>query len=322
MENSRDNYLDNAKFFLILLVVLGHSMEILSGHYIQVLYRLIYLFHIPAFVLIAGYFLKFQKKQKFSEMITQYLIFQTIYCGFNIYILKNDASFSYSTPYWILWFSLALIFWKLVTPLFIKLKYPVVIAVIIAVLIGYDDSVGYYFCLSRTIVFFPFFLLGYYAEKRHFDKLKSFFNPIFSLIIFSFSFLLLLKLPSFHIGLLYNSSSYKAMGFSSLYAGIFRLLFLAWGGILVLAFFVIIPNSKQVYSKLGQRTFQAYILHGFIIKLLAYYQLSSYITSYFYKALFFIGIILITIILLLKPWQYIFYPIKYLSKLIFAEKSI
>ncbi|MFV0414475.1 MAG: hypothetical protein ACK5L3_14650 [Oscillospiraceae bacterium] len=64
MEKTRSCYFDNAKFLLILLVVAGHGMELLGGRFIDAAYKLVYLFHMPAFVVILGYFSKTQSAAK------------------------------------------------------------------------------------------------------------------------------------------------------------------------------------------------------------------------------------------------------------------
>lgn len=321
MEKSRDYFFDNAKFFLILLVVLGHSIEVAGGELLSALYQLIYLFHMPAFVLIAGYFSKNQSKQKFGELITQYLVFQTIYSAFSLYVLKNEGVINYTTPYWILWFSFSLIAWKAVAPYFTRLKYPVVTAVFFAVLAGYDGSIGYYLSLSRIIVYFPFFLLGYCSDKETFEKLKARIHPVFSAVLFAGFFVLLLFVPKFPIGLLYNSSSYQAMDLLGWYAGGFRLLFFACSTLLTFNFFALIPHTKKCYSQLGQRTLQAYLLHGFILRYLASREISTYLAAPLQKTLFFAAMILLTILLLTKPVSVLFRPISFLSRLVFPVKD-
>ena len=82
----RKAYYDNAKFLLVFLVVLGHFIQsyIHDNKIIFTLYTTIYLFHMPAFILISGYFAKgFRRKGYLMKMakklIGPYLIFQGIY---------------------------------------------------------------------------------------------------------------------------------------------------------------------------------------------------------------------------------------------------
>ncbi|MEM5595768.1 acyltransferase family protein [Niallia circulans] len=53
----RDYYFDNAKFILIFFVVFGHFIQsfINDNQNIYTLYKVIYTFHMPAFILISGF---------------------------------------------------------------------------------------------------------------------------------------------------------------------------------------------------------------------------------------------------------------------------
>lgn len=50
----RDAFFDNAKLFLIVLVVFGHSMQPMTNdsEFMYSLYTFIYTFHMPAFILL------------------------------------------------------------------------------------------------------------------------------------------------------------------------------------------------------------------------------------------------------------------------------
>src|SRR6476469_186875 len=54
----RDPFFDNAKFLLIVLVVIGHNWYPLIGQSraVKAAYMVVYAFHMPAFVLLSGYF--------------------------------------------------------------------------------------------------------------------------------------------------------------------------------------------------------------------------------------------------------------------------
>lgn len=58
MNKIRDSYWDSLKFYLILLVVLGHTLEIVvtDGSFSRALYNSIYLFHMPLFIFVSGRF--------------------------------------------------------------------------------------------------------------------------------------------------------------------------------------------------------------------------------------------------------------------------
>ena len=56
MKENRIYWLDNLKWFLILLVVLGHAIQHTYADFGQnSLFRAIYSFHMPAFMAVSGY---------------------------------------------------------------------------------------------------------------------------------------------------------------------------------------------------------------------------------------------------------------------------
>lgn len=55
MSKERNTQIDSLKFFLIFLVLVGHCLDIgLSSHYNSALFRFIYSFHMPVFVILSG----------------------------------------------------------------------------------------------------------------------------------------------------------------------------------------------------------------------------------------------------------------------------
>ena len=299
MNGPRDYFFDNAKYLLMMLVVLGHGLEIVSGKYSNEIYRFIYLFHMPCFVAIAGYFAKFHKREKVWNLLLQYVIFQTLYCLFSIFILDQNTKVQYSRPYWILWFLLSLFCWKVILPYVSRLKYPLLFAIVAALIVGYDSSIGYTLGLSRTIVFFPFFLAGYYLKKEHFNKIKelSFVIPLAIILV---SVMALYFKSDFHRGLLYNSRSYSAMGLNPYFAWLYRLAFLFWGALLGLSFFYFVPKGKVFFSAFGARTLQVFLLHGFMMRYLGHIKISKILNTPSLKMLFYFGILVAANILALR----------------------
>lgn len=79
----RDNYWDQAKGVLILLVVFGHVLEqCLNGRINTTTYSWIYTFHMPLFVFVSGYFTRIKDfKHYWNGMLNlfgQFVVFQLI----------------------------------------------------------------------------------------------------------------------------------------------------------------------------------------------------------------------------------------------------
>ncbi len=175
MKAERDYFFDNIKAVLIFFVVLGHFLLPIHEEGILVLIkRLIYVFHMPLFVFVSGYFSKRIYKdgrfnfKKILYLIKAYIVFviaiQAVYAisGFRSFSEINFFSQS-GAP----WYLFAMIVWYLMIPFVRNLKPVPVIAVniVLALVAGYFKNVGDFLCLSRILVFGPFFFLGYYMEQ-------------------------------------------------------------------------------------------------------------------------------------------------------------
>ena len=125
MNKERDYFFDNLKAVLIFLVVLGHFLLPIHGESVLVVVkRLIYVFHMPLFVFVSGYFAKKIYKngqynfKKILYLIKAYIIFviaiQIVYalCGFRDFSEINFFSQS-GAP----WYLFAMIVWYLTIPI-------------------------------------------------------------------------------------------------------------------------------------------------------------------------------------------------------------
>src|SRR5699024_174002 len=177
----RNAYIDNARVLLIFLVVFGHMIQPFIGdsHGVNTLYLWIYTFHMPAFIFLAGFFAKGSGDTKYvlklvKKLLIPYVIFQLIYSGYYFSIGKADWQTGIFDPHWSLWFLFSLFSWHVLLYWFKQLPawLGITIAVQIGLIVGYFGEVGHLFSLSRTFVFFPFFLVGYWVTKDHLLFLK------------------------------------------------------------------------------------------------------------------------------------------------------
>jgi fucose 4-O-acetylase-like acetyltransferase len=162
---TRNSYFDNLKSLLIFSVVIGHLLPSFKGDidFLETSYLFIYLFHMPLFVLISGYFSKkYNSKgyinKLFVKLIIPYILFQVFYTAFYNY-LGSNVEYNFATPRWALWFLVSLFSWNILLFIFAKLKYGIVIAFLISILAGYAPFISAEYSLSRTLFFFPFFFI-------------------------------------------------------------------------------------------------------------------------------------------------------------------
>ena len=271
----RNAFFDNAKLVLIFLVVFGHMIQpfIDGSRGINTLYMWIYTFHMPAFIFLAGFFAKGSGNKAYimnlaKKLLVPYLIFQLLYSVFYFYIGKSSWQTGVFEPHWSLWFLCSLFGWHILLALFKKVPalLSVSLAVLIGLLVGYFSEIGHTFSLSRTFVFFPFFLLGYWITEDHVMWLKRKSVKIASLIVLLVVGIAIYFAPDFNSGWLLASKSYGDLGMPEL-GGLARLLVYVTSAVMAMSVLAWIPQRNNRLTHFGTRTLYVYLLHGFLIQL-------------------------------------------------------
>lgn len=265
---------DNMKGILIFLVVFGHAIEFLPGETGEILYRIIYIFHMPLFVFCSGYFARYDGKRIMTKLLYPYVVFQLLHFLFNYFVLGNDSPLQFTTPYWTLWYILALAVWTALLPL-LELttkrgKYVLIaLCFVFGLLVGYDETVDTYLSVSRIIVFLPFFLMGYeyrrIAPQGNIPLLRWPRMKLLSLALVAVV-VVLIVIYADHIeaNWFINSKPYSEQGSSALvrlfnYVGAcaFLLFALCWT-----------PERDGILARYGERSLGIYLLHCFILEYL------------------------------------------------------
>ncbi|WP_042221339.1 acyltransferase family protein [Oceanobacillus manasiensis] len=270
----RNAFFDNAKVVLIFFVVFGHMIQpfVDGSRGMSTLYSWIYTFHMPAFILMAGFFAKGAGDFRsiinlVKKLLVPYLIFQVLYSGYYFFIGKSGWQTDLFNPHWALWFLFSLFCWHLLLYWFKKMPalLSIAIALQIGLIIGYFGEIGHTFSLSRTFVFFPFFLIGYFLTEKQLMLVKRKSVKIASLVIMSAVFVSIYFMPEFNSGWLLASKSYGDLGMAE-FGGLARLLVYFTAAIMVIAVLAWIPKAHYNWTKLGARTLYVYLLHGFFIQ--------------------------------------------------------
>lgn len=299
----RDYYFDNGKFLLIFFVVFGHFIRSLIDEslFIRALYNTIYTFHMPAFILISGYFAspKLNKKKLvrlIKRLLIPYFIFQTIYIFFYHFLISDPLDFRYFYPEWSLWFLLSLFFWHLLLSIFARFKpaLGMVLALFCGIGIGYLDIPGTFLSISRTFVFFPFFLLGYYMNREHFKMLRSKVLVFPAINILLITFFLFYAFPDFDFHWLFGSKVYAEMETVLPTPALKRLVVYLLSVNMIFSFFVLVPEKQYRFTFVGKYTLYVYLLHGFFIRIFRTIAWPEWLTQgYFVATLSLISLALI-----------------------------
>ena len=278
----RDLRMDNIKAFLIILVVVGHLLELfLKNGNVKTVYKLIYSFHMPLFIFISGYFARFKPKKIISGLVVPYAVFQTMYILYVNYIIDpvKDVAFGYTRPYWIMWYMMAMIVWSLSVPLISlgnRVVHGLILAtsIVVSVAAGYIRFFGQNFSLSRIFVYFPFFIMGHYfselmknEEKR--AELTEFYHAhkkvitMISAVLFGAAVGAMIEYTDkYSYVWLYECAPYAV----SHELPVHRLAHFVVALICIMYIYLLTPNIKcGALSKLGSKTKNVYLFHGFVI---------------------------------------------------------
>lgn len=307
------------------MVIFGHVIEeYLQGNDLyKWIYLFIYTFHMPLFAFISGYFSKSQDRNKLNKNVLKlfetFLIIQIAWFILPGIINNTFSPIDLITPYWTLWYLVSLCCWKLLSFLFVSRLSKVqffVLSVFLSFAIGFIPDGSAIFAISRTLVFFPFFLVGVYSTEKDIISIRS--KAKWSSFVFLFFVLIACYFSISRFNsmqkLLYGSYPYIYIG-NAFLASFMRIMTLLLAFAMIYCFVNIIPDIKGMHTK-GKNVLLYYIYHGpllvLIHKAMEYYNISPepfYMVIAVLCLLFFI----ITIFarfeifrILLNPFSYFF----------------
>ncbi|XZH79098.1 acyltransferase family protein (plasmid) [Clostridium perfringens] len=272
----RDSYFDNLKGFLIFTVVLGHILENISldvlGSHDLVLF--IYIFHMPLFTFVSGYFSKKSSrrpKELAANMFKIYFLAQLGYYIFYKYIAGvADTTFDLFQPNWSLWYLLSLTCWYVLSE-YVKPNWKYLFgSIILSLLLGFDDSINSYLSLSRTFFFFPFFIAGSMMSDDFINKLKK-KRLVLSLATAGIIVLIFIFGRYISVENLYQYSCYSYGEYGNwtvfLRLGHYIAAFIVGATIITW-----VGSRKCIFTRWGKYSLVVYLVHTGVIKLVMKYM--------------------------------------------------
>lgn len=319
----RDYFWDNLKFMLILLVVIGHFVDYhtSSSQIMKNIFLWIYSFHMPLFIFVSGYFAKSTiNKERFKiERICSYTVLYVslkYVLAFVYKYVSNSSTITINllTESAVPWYLMAMIIWLGITNCIkdVKPRYTLMISFILSCIVGYDKNIRDYLALSRVVVFYPFFLSGYYINKDGITKiLNSKKLKIFALLTIGVSIFAvcffgkeLYILRPFFTGR--NPYAFINIHFTGVFYRIIAFIISACMSVSIL---ILTPKQKTIYSSFGSRTLQVYFLHALLLPLYNNSSLKQHITDLFPNKLPIICVLIgvaVTVVLSLKIFEFPF----------------
>lgn len=288
----RSPYLDIIKALLIISVILGHSVQYGSGpsfiekqlFFENYLFKFIYSFHMPLFIMISGYlsYNSINKKSfkeifisKFKSLIIPLLLWSIIPFIINLDYINIKESIKlflsiFSTNLWFLWSLFYInILVKIINKFFKDNIFIYILSILITFILPNSIVIKYFniqFYLYSFLYFY--FLLGYFYKKYDLEeKLKKLIN--YKILIINTIIFLLLLIPFSKDDYIYLTGMNIIGNYKQLLIDLYRYLIGLSGSIEILLLMkIILPkindNIKDKLIYLGKNTLGIYIISSLI----------------------------------------------------------
>ncbi|MER6140233.1 acyltransferase family protein [Streptomyces sparsogenes] len=272
----RDAFFDNAKYLAIVLVAMGHAWEPLTdgSRTAEALYMTVYAFHMPAFILISGYFSRSfdMRPHRLRRLITgiavPYLIFEIAYTFFKRWA-DDDPTYDFSLldPWYLTWFLIALFVWRMTTPIWKIIRWPIPVSLAIATLASVSPDIGDDLDLQRVLQFLPFFVIGLHMKAEHFHRIRTPRTRLLALPVFACAVAFAYWAgPRMNSAWFYRRDSVQELAAPPWTGPVMTLAMFGCSMVLVACFFAWVPRRRMWFTALGAGTLYGYLLHGFLAK--------------------------------------------------------
>lgn len=284
-QGKRNYFLDLLRGFAIILVFAGHCIQyVLSAlnldFFEDPVFRFIYSFHMPLFMLIAGfsfslslkkqpnyvsYCLKKCKAMAVTIVCANFFYFfstsviRSFFSGTGIPSILNGAWLSNITNHWFLWSYLACIFAMLPVLAFTKKKTLAFLMLLAGIVI-----VMFFPCAEYSLFMFPYFVLGFLWQNFPFKKII--------LLCSAICFLLLLPFYGtehfiYTTGMFGSGASLSMQIPIDLFRYVIGAAGCAFAAVAVFILYMFFSNRKICLwiSEIGKRSLQMYIVSTILV---------------------------------------------------------
>lgn len=281
----RNPWADNIRYFLIILVIIGHLGIPLEGRYWYWHYfrNVISVFHMPAFLIITGMYAQKGIKQHDIKKVSKRILVPYIICNFIMFLIFEalgiekvsgiiqDHYFHVLQPYYALWYLLALFVYYCVCMYINNKKLLVLTAVVLALICGYGYPIKFMW-LSKITPFFIYFLLGTLVDVEKIRTLlKKNICRVISIFLFYILFFTCYKYNDvLQTGLFSMEIQYSDYEMLHITPWVIRALVIFCGCIYSLAFFSLVPSNYHFFTKAGQYTIYPFCFQTFCMPIMFY----------------------------------------------------
>jgi fucose 4-O-acetylase-like acetyltransferase len=229
----------------------------------------------PAFIIISGYFSRNfdlrpdRLKRLITGVVVPYVVFETAYS-----LLRRTTGgdpshpISLIDPWYLTWFLCALFIWRLTTPIWRLVRWPLPLALVIAALATTSPGIGGSLDLQRVLQFLPFFVLGLHMRPEHFHIMRRRELRILSVpILLGAIAIAYWAAPRMQPEWLYHRVSAQQLGWPWWVGPVMTAALFGCSLLLTACFFAWVPRRRMWFTALGAGTLYGYLLHGFAVKI-------------------------------------------------------
>lgn len=263
----RDYLFDNVKAVMLFLVALGHVINVYmkDGAVELTLIKYIYLFHMPVFAFVTGYFSKDADRAREKAMtgsLFPYILFQGIYvlmaqtmivlglASFNTDIFNGSILLPSSAFYYLL----AVFFWKLFQKDLFRFRHPLVLSLLLGLLVSLTGQEAFHTGYGAVFSLLIFFTAGVMCDAEMIGRIRELPRWIGAVI-------LLAGIPAaFFTPYTMHSVrlTYAAEGFSNPQGLLMRILFYVIAFLMGAAIIQLMPAGKTWISGIGKASLIVY----------------------------------------------------------------
>lgn len=260
---------------LVTVVVIGHTLPLFSGSsdVRAQLYDFIYLWHIPAFVLVTGYFSRsftWSRRHLWSLLTTialAYVVFEAALLGWRLLLGDIEAwpEDAWLNPHWPMWYLVAVFCWRLATPV-LKLHWAMVpLAIAVALLhpaLGMETR-----AFNRVFQLLPFFVIGLHLRPQWLALVRTRAAAgVGAVSLVALWVVAGLTDSWIATKWLWHAFDYDYFGASVGEGSLNRLGILVLALVGSLAVMALVPRKRTWFTDMGAATLVVYLFHGFVIK--------------------------------------------------------
>lgn len=224
----------------------------------------------PAFIYVSGRFSKVyinrdRKGIRLVGFLLLFILFRAVLLFIDGYFGADVYPERFFSTRGAPWYLLSMVVWYAIIPYFqnVRAKWIVLLTVAFGLIVGLDKNCSSFFVASKTIVMFPFFLLGYYANDWK-ELIRTKYRKLIAAVIMVLAFVMMLVFQDQAVKfsqMFMARSAYSVLNLSQWQGLLVRLVWYVGAFVLIMSFLQLVPRKKYWFTYIGQRTLAIYILH-------------------------------------------------------------